>query len=177
MKEETIKQAVREHYGATARQGSGGCGVQSQGCCGGGAPPAARDMSRRWATQRPRWRRYRGLEPGLAAATGALASLQPGETVLDLAPGRASTASCSASRRPFGQGHRRGHDRRYAHARPPERRAERLRQRGVPAGEIEHLPLADGSVDAVISNCVINLAPDKAQVFREAYRVLRMAGG
>jgi len=43
-------------------------------------------------------------------------------------------------------------------------------------GEIEHLPVADNSVDAVISNCVINLSPDKAQVFREAFRVLRPGG-
>ena len=43
-------------------------------------------------------------------------------------------------------------------------------------GEIEHLPVADGSVDVIISNCVINLSPDKPQVFREAFRVLRAGG-
>jgi len=43
-------------------------------------------------------------------------------------------------------------------------------------GEIEHLPVADGTVDVVISNCVVNLSPDKPQVFREAYRVLRPGG-
>mgnify|MGYP000491219801 CR=1 FL=1 len=43
-------------------------------------------------------------------------------------------------------------------------------------GEIEHLPLADASVDVVISNCVINLSPDKPQVFAEAFRVLRPGG-
>lgn len=43
-------------------------------------------------------------------------------------------------------------------------------------GEIEHLPVADSSVDVIISNCVINLSPDKAQVFREANRVLRPGG-
>ena len=43
-------------------------------------------------------------------------------------------------------------------------------------GEIEHLPVADGSVDVILSNCVINLSPDKAQVFREAFRVLRPGG-
>jgi ubiquinone/menaquinone biosynthesis C-methylase UbiE len=43
-------------------------------------------------------------------------------------------------------------------------------------GEIEHLPVADGSVDVIISNCVINLSPDKPQVFREAYRVLKSGG-
>ena len=43
-------------------------------------------------------------------------------------------------------------------------------------GEIEHLPVADDSVDVIISNCVINLSPDKPQVFRETYRVLRSGG-
>jgi ubiquinone/menaquinone biosynthesis C-methylase UbiE len=43
-------------------------------------------------------------------------------------------------------------------------------------GEIEHLPVADGSIDAILSNCVINLSPSKAQVFREAFRVLRAGG-
>ena len=43
-------------------------------------------------------------------------------------------------------------------------------------GEIEHLPVADGAVDIILSNCVVNLSPDKAQVFREAYRVLKPGG-
>jgi ubiquinone/menaquinone biosynthesis C-methylase UbiE len=43
-------------------------------------------------------------------------------------------------------------------------------------GEIEHLPVADASIDVIISNCVINLSPDKAQVFREAWRVLKTGG-
>ncbi|MEI8095761.1 MAG: methyltransferase domain-containing protein [Spirochaetales bacterium] len=43
-------------------------------------------------------------------------------------------------------------------------------------GEIEHLPVADGAVDVILSNCVVNLSPDKAQVFREAFRVLRQGG-
>jgi arsenite methyltransferase len=43
-------------------------------------------------------------------------------------------------------------------------------------GEIEHLPVADASVDVIISNCVINLSPDKAQVFRDAFRVLKAGG-
>ena len=43
-------------------------------------------------------------------------------------------------------------------------------------GEIEHLPIADNTADAIISNCVVNLVPDKAQVFREAFRVLRPGG-
>ena len=43
-------------------------------------------------------------------------------------------------------------------------------------GEIEHLPVADASIDVILSNCVINLSPDKAAVFREAFRVLRAGG-
>ena len=64
-------------------------------------------------------------------------------------------------------------------ARPgPRAAAERMEVRNVQfrLGEIEHLPVPDSSVDVILSNCVVNLVPDKAQVFREAHRVLRPGG-
>jgi ubiquinone/menaquinone biosynthesis C-methylase UbiE len=51
-----------------------------------------------------------------------------------------------------------------------------LRQRRVPFGEIEHLPVDSGSIDVIISNCVLNLLPDKATAFVEMFRVLRPGG-
>jgi SAM-dependent methyltransferase len=63
-----------------------------------------------------------------------------------------------------------------ARARPPERGLRRLPKRRVPGGRIEALPVDDASVDVVVSNCVINLVPDKAQVYREVARVLRPGG-
>jgi SAM-dependent methyltransferase len=62
-----------------------------------------------------------------------------------------------------------------------EKARENARERGTDhvafrLGEIEHLPVADETIDVVISNCVVNLSPDKPQVFREAYRVLRPGG-
>jgi SAM-dependent methyltransferase len=107
----------------------------------------------------------------------ALASLQPGETVLDLGSGPGF--DCFLAARRIGEtGHVIGVDM------TPEmvaRARENERKGGYPnvefrLGEIEHLPVADNSVDVILSNCVINLSPNKPQVFREAFRVLKQGG-
>jgi SAM-dependent methyltransferase len=107
----------------------------------------------------------------------ALASLKAGETVLDLGSGAGFDCFLAADRvGPTGKvigvdmtpemlQRARGNARKGGYANVEFR-----------LGEIEHLPLADGSVDAVISNCVINLSPDKPEAFREAYRALRPGG-
>jgi ubiquinone/menaquinone biosynthesis C-methylase UbiE len=105
------------------------------------------------------------------------AGLQPGETVLDLGSG--GGIDCFLAAKEVGpQGHVIGVDMtpdmlEKARANARKMGAENVEFR---LGEIEHLPVADESVDVVISNCVINLSPDKAQVFREAYRALRPGG-
>ena len=108
----------------------------------------------------------------------AVADLHEGETVLDLGSGAGADVLISARRvGPDRQGDRPRHDRRDARARARQRR-------GRPAstnvefvkGYIEDIPLPDGSVDVVISNCVINLAADKRKVLAEAARVLRPGG-
>jgi SAM-dependent methyltransferase len=119
-----------------------------------------------------------GADLGLGCGNPqAIAALRPGETVLDLGSG--AGFDCFLAARAVGDfGHVIGVDM------TPEMLAK-ARANGVKGGyrnvefrlgEIEHLPLADASVDAIISNCVINLSPDKAQVFREAYRVLKPGG-
>jgi arsenite methyltransferase len=107
----------------------------------------------------------------------AIAALKPGEVVLDLGSG--AGLDCLLAARQVGPtGHVIGVDM------TPEM-IRRARDNAVKAGfanvefrlgQIEHLPVADESVDVILSNCVINLSPEKAQVYREAFRVLRPSG-
>ncbi len=107
----------------------------------------------------------------------ALAALEPGETVVDLGSG--AGFDCFLAAQEVGEaGHVIGVDMtpemvEKARANARENDASNVDFR---LGEIEHLPVADASVDAIISNCVINLSPDKPQVFAEAARVLRPGG-
>jgi SAM-dependent methyltransferase len=107
----------------------------------------------------------------------ALAALQPGETVLDLGCG--GGFDCFLAAQQVGDtGRVIGVDMTPEMLAKARRNAEQGGYHNVEfrLGEIEHLPLADHSVDVIISNCVINLSPDKAQVFSEAFRVLRSGG-
>jgi SAM-dependent methyltransferase len=115
---------------------------------------------------------------GLACGNPHLiAALQPGETVLDLGSG--GGLDCLLAARAVGDGGRViGVDmtpEMIDRARDAARRAEAANVE-FRLGEIEHLPVADATVDVIISNCVVNLAADKAAVFREAHRVLRPGG-
>jgi arsenite methyltransferase len=117
---------------------------------------------------------------GLSMGCGdpiTLASLQPGQTVLDLGSG--GGIDCFLAARKVGEtGHVIGVD---ITAEMLEKARANQAKMGFTnvefrLGEIEHLPVADGTVDVIISNCVVNLSPDKSQVFREAYRVLKPGG-
>ncbi|MDZ5810035.1 arsenite methyltransferase [Halorubrum sp. AD140] len=107
----------------------------------------------------------------------AIASLEPGETVLDLGSG--GGFDCFLAAREVGpDGRVIGVD---MTPEMVERARENVERNGTETvefrlGEIEHLPVADASVDVILSNCVINLSPEKPQVFREAFRVLRPGG-
>jgi SAM-dependent methyltransferase len=107
----------------------------------------------------------------------ALAEIRPGETVLDLGSG--GGIDCFLAARETGPtGHVIGVDMTPAMV---DRARANAREGGhanveFRLGEIEHLPAADASVDLIVSNCVVNLSPDKPQVFREALRVLRPGG-
>jgi SAM-dependent methyltransferase len=107
----------------------------------------------------------------------ALASLRPGETVLDLGSG--AGFDCFLAARAVGEtGRVIGVDMTHEMLRKARANAAQggYTQVEFRLGEIEHLPVADASVDVIISNCVINLSPENAQVFREAFRVLKPGG-
>ena len=106
-----------------------------------------------------------------------LAALQPGQTVLDLGSG--GGIDCFIAARAVGQGgHVIGVDMTPAMLEKAERNKAKMGYDNVDFrfGQIEELPVEADSVDVVISNCVINLSPDKPAVFREAFRVLRPGG-
>jgi SAM-dependent methyltransferase len=162
-----IHAAVREAYGAR---------IESGGCCGGGDVAAAAlkmGYSKDEVDAVPEGANF-GL--GCGAPLHA-AGVAPGDTVLDLGSGAGFDAFLAA-RAVGAAGRVIGVDmtpEMLERARANARRAG-LENVEFRAGEIESLPVEDGSVDAVISNCVINLSPDKPAVFREAFRVLKPGG-
>ena len=177
MKEQVIKKAVRQRYARAARQG-GGCGcVAATPCCG--SADTAQNVGKAIGYSDEEMRAVlEGANLGLGCGNlVALASLKEGEVVLDLGAG--AGFDCFLAAKKVGKkGKVIGVDM------TPEMidKARENARRGGYAnvefrlGEIENLPAADNSVDAVISNCVINLAPDKKRVFSEAHRVLRPGG-
>mmetsp|Transcript_36036 Transcript_36036/g.82052 ORF Transcript_36036/g.82052 Transcript_36036/m.82052 type:complete len:195 (-) Transcript_36036:529-1113(-) len=104
-----------------------------------------------------------------------LAGLRPGERVCDLGSG--AGFDCFLAAKQVGpEGHVIGVDMTPAMLSKARQEGAEVKNCEFRLGEIEHLPLADNEVDVLISNCVINLSTDKAQVYREAYRVLRPGG-
>ncbi len=177
-----IRDYVRERYGAIAEQddaGSGcGCGDTNKaaGCCGGAAAATYSEKLGYSAAD------VAGVPAGADLGLGcgnplALASIRPGETVLDLGSG-AGFDCLLAARQLNGTGRVIGVDMAPPMIAKARRNAGQAGWANVEfrLGEIEHLPVADASVDLIISNCVINLSPEKAQVFREAFRVLKPGG-
>lgn len=172
-----IKQAVRSRYAQAAQTHSSCCAPS----CGGG------ERARTDAEARSRAMGYadeelaaapEGANLGLGCGNPqAIAALKPGETVLDLGSG-AGFDCFLAAHRAGESGRVIGVDMTPEMVCRARANAERGGYRNVEfrLGEIESLPLADASVDVVISNCVVNLSPDKPRVFAEAWRVLKPGG-
>ena len=174
-----IRQSVRDSYAKVAEASDAGTchGVESS-CCGVSSDINALHSTRLGYSEEDLKRVPDGADMGLGCGNPrAIAGLRAGETVLDLGSGGGFDAFLAAPE--VGeQGRVIGVDMTPAMVSKARRNAQRagLRNLEFRLGEIEHLPVADCSVDVIMSNCVINLSPDKAQVFREAYRVLRPGG-
>lgn len=178
--EEQIRAKVRDGYGAIAQTGSGCCSGAS--CCGS-SPEVARDLAVKLGYDPAVLESLpEGTNLGLSCGNPqAIAALRPGERVLDLGSG-AGFDVFLAARAVGPSGKAIGVDMTAEMLAKARRNAipfsERTGLSNVEfrLGEIEHLPVADSSVDVVISNCVLNLSPDKPQVWREIARVLAPGG-
>ncbi len=175
-----VRSYVRERYGAIAEQAGTGCGCSSTGCCGGADPeiPPASYGEKLGYTAADLNAVPAGSDLGLGCGNPvAIASIRPGETVLDLGSG-AGFDCFLAARQLAGTGRVIGVDMTAAMVTKARANARKGGYQNVEfrLGEIEALPVADGSVDLILSNCVINLSPEKARVLHEAYRVLKPGG-
>jgi arsenite methyltransferase len=175
---EEIRQAVRERYTQVATGRTGGCCGNSSGCGCGSTPTLERYSQALGYAHQDLTAVPEGANLGLGCGNPqTLAGLQAGETVLDLGAGAGFDAFLAA-RQVGPEGRVIGVDMTpdmVAKARANAAQAA-LPNVEFRLGEIEHLPVADASVDVILSNCVINLSPDKPAVFREAFRVLKPGG-
>jgi len=165
-----VRERVRTAYAKVAR-GADGCGV---GCCGNqGSGSLAMGYTREDRESVPE-----GADLGLGCGNPqAIAALNTGETVLDLGSG-AGFDCFLAAKRVGRAGRVIGVDMTPEMVTKARANAARVGAANVEfrLGEIEHLPVPDATVDVILSNCVINLSPDKAAVFRDAFRVLKPGG-
>ena len=178
---EAVRAAVREGYRQIAQQGGSCCGATPT-CCG--STPAGSDQLARHVgySAEELAALPEGANMGLSCGNPtALASLRPGEVVLDLGSGGGFDVFV-AGRKVGAAGQAIGVDMTPEMLAKARKNIDTYRGRSglnnveFRLGEIEHLPVADNSVDVVISNCVITLSPDKAQVWRDIARVLNPGG-
>jgi AhpD family alkylhydroperoxidase len=177
---ENIRQTVRDGYGKIAAKNQSCCSGVS--CCGSSAEDSTQLAQYVGYSAEELATLPEGANMGLSCGNpNALAALQPGEVVLDLGSGGGFDVFI-AGRKVGADGRAIGVDmtpEMLSKARKniaPYRERSGLDNVEFRLGEIEHLPIADASVDAIISNCVINLSPDKPQVWREMARVLKPGG-
>ena len=191
-----IKEMVRARYGAIAAGASADCcappvPAAEAGCCPPSIPAAAAGCCTPSGTTVRDSKSTRmgysadelaalpeGANLGLGCGNPqAIADLRPGEVVIDLGSG--AGIDCFLAARQFGpSGRVIGVDMTHEMLAKARANAATVGAGNVEfrLGEIEHLPIADNTADAILSNCVINLTPDKAQVFRKLFRVLKPGG-
>jgi SAM-dependent methyltransferase len=179
MDEGQIKEMVRARYGGIAEAASAAesCCAPAASCCGPTADPNSKSRNMGYSdaelTAVPE-----GANLGLGCGNPqAIAALKPGEVVIDLGSGAGFDCFLAAHQVGPG-GHVIGVDMTHEMLKKARENAGKVGAGNVEfrLGELEHLPIADNAADVILSNCVINLVPDKAQVFREAYRVLKPGG-
>jgi len=176
VKNEKIRKAVRDSYGRIAAAKTIECGpATSCSCCGTGPDTISKAIG---YSDEELKAVPEGADLGLGCGNPtAMASLKEGEVVLDLGSGGGLDCFLAADK--VGKtGRVIGVDMTAEMLEKARENARKANYRNVEfrLGEIENLPVADNSVDVVISNCVINLSPDKRRVFDEAYRVLKPGG-
>jgi len=177
MKEEEIRKAVRESYGKIAVKEATGCGPATSCGCGCGSTQDIVSKAIGYSDEEIK-AVPEGANLGLGCGNPtALASLKEGEEVLDLGSGAGFDCFLAADK--VGESGRViGVDMTAEMIEKARENARKGDYRNVEfrLGEIENLPMADNSVDVVISNCVINLSPDKKRVYEEAFRILKPGG-
>ena len=170
MEEKEIKEHVKKRYGEIAK---------TQGCCCSSCGPSATGMALQMGYTEEDLKNVPGAATmGLGCGNPvALASLKEGETVLDLGSGGGIDVFLAA-KKVGPKGKVIGVDMTKEMINKATTTAEKYGYENVEfrMGEIENLPVESNSLDAVISNCVINLSPDKEKVFQEAYRILKPGG-
>jgi len=173
MKGSDVKKAVKDAYGKIA---------ESPGCCGGscgcGGPVDSETISKAIGYSKDEMRAVPEANLGLGCGNPtALASIKEGDVVLDLGSG-AGFDCFLASKKVGPNGRVIGVDMTERMVENARKLAEKYGYANVEfkLGDIESLPVDNGTVDVIISNCVVNLAPDKSAVFKEARRVLRNGG-
>jgi arsenite methyltransferase len=173
MEDHEIKMAVREGYAKVAKQSSSCC---SSACCGTAKP---KEISKKIGyTEEELQAVPSGANLGLGCGNPtAMASIEAGETILDLGSG-AGFDCFLASNRVGSSGKVIGVDMTEEMVARARDNASKGGYRNVEfrQGEIEELPVEDNTIDLIISNCVINLVPNKEKAFREAFRVLKPGG-
>lgn len=176
---ENIRQSVRERYGNIAKTATSCCGPSAASSCCGQSNQISTIASEQVGYSKGQLADLpEGADMGLGCGNPhAFGQLKPGETVLDLGSG--GGIDCFLAARAVGEdGRVIGVDMTADMVSKARANAVKMGVTNVEfrLGEIEHLPVADASVDVILSNCVINLSPDKSQVFRDALRVLKPGG-
>src|SRR5215831_1920642 len=180
MDDAQIKEMVRARYGGIAAAAEGSyCTPAASACCEPEVAETPETKARRIGYSEAELAAVpEGANLGLGCGNPqAIADMRAGETVVDLGSG--AGFDCFLAARQVGPtGHVIGVDMTHEMLKRARDNAASIGAGNTEFrhGELEHLPIADGTADVVISNCVINLVPDKAQVFREAFRVLKSGG-
>lgn len=173
-----IRSKVRERYAGVASAKQAGCGCSTPSCCST-KTPSARSISARVGYSAGELDAVpEGANMGLGCGNPqAIAMLKKGEIVVDLGAG--GGFDCFLAAKQVGsRGKVIGVDMTPEMVSKARENARKCGAANVEfrLGEIEHMPVADNTADVILSNCVINLSPDKPQVYREAYRVLKPGG-